>query len=165
MCIRDSPYSWPVIGSMEDLSAASKEDVSEFFRLYYAPNNASLCVAGDFDLAQVKEWIAKYFGTIPPGSPVDRLESWIPQLDGERRALAEDAVELPRLYMQWHSPGWYQEGDAEFDLLAAIVATGKTSRLYRTLVYEKQIAQDIFATQSSREMLSLIHISEPTRPY
>ena len=94
------------------------EDVSEFFRLYYAPNNASLCVAGDFDPAQAKEWIAKYFGPIPPGRPVDRLESWIPQLDGERRALAEDAVELPRLYMQWHSPGWYQPGDAEFDLLA-----------------------------------------------
>ncbi len=158
------PYSWPVIGSMEDLSAASKEDVSEFFRLYYAPNNASLCVAGDFDLAQVKEWIAKYFGTIPPGSPVDRLESWIPQLDGERRALAEDAVELPRLYMQWHSPGWYQEGDAEFDLLADIVATGKTSRLYKSLVYEKQIAQDIFASQSSREMSGTFGITATAAP-
>ncbi|MBK7188781.1 MAG: insulinase family protein [bacterium] len=158
------PYSWPVIGSMEDLSAASKEDVSEFFRLYYAPNNASLCVAGDFDLAQVKEWIAKYFGTIPPGSPVDRLESWIPQLDGERRALAEDAVELPRLYMQWHSPGWYQEGDAEFDLLGDIVASGKTSRLYKTLVYEKQIAQDIFATQSSREMSGTFGITATAAP-
>ncbi|MBK7048225.1 MAG: insulinase family protein [bacterium] len=158
------PYSWPVIGSMEDLSAASREDVSEFFRLYYAPNNASLCVAGDFDPAQVKEWIAKYFGTIPPGRPVDRLESWIPQLDGERRALAEDAVELPRLYMQWHSPGWYQEGDAEFDLLGDIVASGKTSRLYRTLVYEKQIAQDIFATQSSREMSGTFGITATAAP-
>ena len=84
------PYRWTVIGSMDDLSAASKEDVSEFFKLYYAPNNASLCVAGDFDPAEVKPWIEEYFGTIPPGRPVDRLTGWIPKLDGERRALAED---------------------------------------------------------------------------
>ena len=158
------PYSWSVIGSMEDLSAASREDVSEFFRLYYAPNNASLCVAGDFDPAQVRDWIAKYFGTIPPGRPVDRLESWIPQLDGERRALAEDNVELPRLYMQWHSPGWYQPGDAEFDLLGEIVASGKTSRLYKSLVYEKQIAQDVRASQSSREMSGTFGITATAAP-
>jgi zinc protease len=158
------PYRWPVIGSMEDLSAASREDVSDFFRMYYAPNNASLCVAGDFDPAQVKEWIAKYFGPVPPGRPVDRLESWIPRLEGERRMLAEDAVELPRLYMQWHSPGWYQPGDAEYDLLADIVASGKTSRLYKALVYEKRIAQDIFASQSSREMSGVFAITATAAP-
>ncbi len=158
------PYRWPVIGSMDDLSAASLEDVSEFFRLYYAPNNASLCVAGDFDPAQAKEWIAKYFGPVPPGRPVDRLEKWIPRLEGERRAVAEDAVELPRLYMQWHSPGWYQEGDAEYDLLAEIVASGKTSRLYKTLVYEKRIAQDIFASQSSREMSGTFSLTATAAP-
>ncbi len=158
------PYSWSVIGSMEDLSAASKEDVSDFFRLYYAPNNASLCVAGDFDPAQVKEWIAKYFGPIPPGQPVQRLESWIPQLDGERRALAEDAVELPRLFMQWHSPGWYQAGDAEFDLLGDIVGGGKTSRLYKTLVYDKRIAQDVRCSQDSREMSGIFGITATAAP-
>jgi len=158
------PYRWPVIGSMDDLSAASREDVSEFFKLYYAPNNASLCVAGDFDPAQAKEWIAKYFGPIPPGRPVDRLEAWIPQLEGERRILAEDAVELPRLYMQWHSPGWYQAGDAEFDLLADIVASGKTSRLYKSLVYEKRIAQDIAAAQSSREMSGIFSLTATAAP-
>ncbi|MBK8164967.1 MAG: insulinase family protein [bacterium] len=158
------PYRWPVIGSMDDLSAASLEDVAEFFRLYYAPNNASLCVAGSFDPAQAKEWIAKYFGPIPPGRPVDRLEAWIPRLDGERRAVAEDAVELPRLYMQWHSPGWYREGDAEFDLLAELVASGKTSRLYKSLVYEKRIAQDIFSMQSSREMSGTFGITATAAP-
>jgi zinc protease len=158
------PYSWSVIGSMEDLSAASKEDVSEFFKLYYAPNNASLCVAGDFDTAQVKEWIAKYFGPIPPGQPVQRLESWIPQLDGERRAVAEDAVEVPRLYMQWHTPGWYQAGDAEFDLLGDIVGGGKTSRLYKTLVYDKRIALDVRCSQDSREMSGIFGITASAAP-
>jgi zinc protease len=146
------PYSHSVIGSMDDLSAASIEDVSEFFRLYYAPNNASLCVAGDIDPAVVRPLIEKYFGTIEPGRPVDRIERWRPQLEGERRALAEDAVELPRLYMAWHTPGWYEPGDAEFDLLGDILSRGKNSRLYKSLVYEQQIAQDVDASQSSREM-------------
>jgi len=146
------PYAHTVIGSMDDLSAASVEDVSEFFNLYYAPNNASLCVAGDFDPAAVKAMIEKYFATIAPGRPVDRIERWLPVLDGERRAVAEDAVELPRLTMAWHSPAWYQPGDAELDLLGDILASGKTSRLYKALVYDRQIAQDVRASQESREM-------------
>jgi zinc protease len=160
----DHPYSWSVIGSMEDLSAASKEDVSEFFRLYYAPNNASLCVAGDFDPAQAKQWIEQYFGAIEPGRPVDRLCEWLPVLDGERRALAEDTVELPRLYMQWHTPGRFRPGDAEFDLLADILASGKTSRLHRELVYERRIAQDVRAWQASRELGSTFGITVTAAP-
>jgi zinc protease len=158
------PYRWTVIGSMDDLSAASIEDVSDFFKLYYAPNNASLCVAGDFDPAEVKQWIEEYFGTIPPGQPVDRLTGWYPTLDGERRALAEDSVELPRLYMQWHSPGWYHPGDAEFDLLATIMGSGKTSRLYETLVYDLQIAQDVRVSQASRELSGIFSITATAAP-
>ncbi len=158
------PYRWTVIGSMDDLSAASKEDVSDFFKLYYAPNNASLCVAGDFDPAEVKQWIEEYFGTIPPGRPVDRLTGWTPTLDGERRALAEDTVQLPRLYMQWHTPGWYHPGDAEFDLLAGILGSGKTSRLYQTLVYDLQIAQDVRVNQSSRELSGVFGITATAAP-
>ncbi len=158
------PYRWTVIGSMDDLSAASKEDVADFFKLYYAPNNASLCVAGDFDTVEVKQWIEEYFGTIPPGRPVDRLTGWTPTLDGVRRALAEDAVELPRLYMQWHSPGWYHPGDAEFDLLSGILGSGKTSRLYRTLVYDLQIAQDVRVSQSSRELSGVFGITATAAP-
>ena len=159
-----NPYRWTVIGSMDDLSAASKEDVSEFFKLYYAPNNASLCVAGDFDPAEVKVWIEEYFGTIPPGRPVERLTGWYPKLDSERRAVAEDAVELPRLYMQWHSPGWYHPGDAEFDLLSDILGSGKTSRLYKTLVYDLQIAQDVRVSQSSRELSGVFGITATAAP-
>lgn len=158
------PYRWTVIGSMADLSAASKDDVSDFFRLYYAPNNASLCVAGDFDPAEVKVWIEEYFGTIPPGQPVDRLTAWAPVMESERRALAEDTVELPRLYMQWHSPGWYQPGDAEFDLLSDILGAGKTSRLYKTLVYDLQIAQDVRVSQSSRELSGVFGITATAAP-
>jgi zinc protease len=95
---------------------------------------------------------------------VDRLTGWIPTLDGERRALAEDAVELPRLYMQWHTPGWYHPGDAEFDLLAGILGTGKTSRLYRTLVYDLQIAQDVRVHQSSRELSAVFGITATAAP-
>ena len=160
----DHPYYWTVIGSMDDLSAASIDDVSEFFKLYYAPNNASLCVAGDFDPAVVKPWIEEYFGTIAPGQPVDRLASWIPRLDGERRAVAEDAVELPRVYMQWHTPAYYAAGDAEFDLLAGILTSGKTSRLYQTLVYDLQIAQDVSSYQSSRELGSTFSITATAAP-
>jgi zinc protease len=148
----EHPYSWTVIGSMEDLSAASMDDVSDFFRKYYAPNNASLCIAGDFDPAEAKALVEKYFAPIPPGPPVDRKTWWIPELEGERRAVAQDNVNLPRLYYSWHTPGYYKPGDAEFDLLANALASGKTSRLYKELVYDKQIAQDVRAYQESREI-------------
>ncbi|MCP4572845.1 MAG: insulinase family protein [bacterium] len=158
------PYSWTVIGSMDDLSRASKEDVGEFFELYYAPNNASLSVAGDIDPELIKPMIAKYFGTIPPGLPVDRVATWIPRLDGERRSTAEDKVELPRLYMTWHTPGYYKPGDAEFDLLGDVLSTGKNSRLYKALVYEQQIAQDVGAFQASRELSSTFTIQVTAAP-
>src|SRR3990172_1975773 len=133
----DHPYSWSVIGSMADLSAASLEDVSEFFRTYYTPNNASLCIAGDFKPEEAKRLVEKYFGPIPAGPPVDRLETWIPKLEGMRRLVSEDNVNLPRLYYTWHTPALYAPGDAEFDLLASILTSGKTSRLFKTLVYDK----------------------------
>ncbi len=158
------PYAWTVIGSMEDLSAASLEDVSEFFRRYYAPNNASLAVAGDFDPAQAKAMIEKYFAGIPSGPAVDRLESWVPRLDGERRLLAEDAVELDKLIMAWPVPGDYQPGDAELELLSSVLATGKTSRLYKRLVYELQIAQEVEAYVDGRELCGLFMIEATARP-
>ncbi|HUU46462.1 MAG TPA: pitrilysin family protein, partial [Acidobacteriota bacterium] len=154
----DHPYSWSVIGSMEDLSAASMEDIQGFFRKYYHTGNASLCVAGDFDPAEAKRLIEKYFAPIPPGPPVDRLESWIPRLDGIKRGMAEDNVNLQRLYYMWHTPGYYKPGDAEFDILANALASGKTSRLYKELVYDRQIAQDVNAYQDSRELSSIFNI-------
>ncbi len=160
----EHPYSWTVIGSLDDLSAASLEDVKEFFRLYYAPNNASLCIAGDFDPEVAKALVAKYFAPVPPGRPVERMEAWVPQLEGERRAVTEDAVELPRLYLAWNTPGWYQPGDAELDFISDVLSSGKTSRLYKRLVYDLQIAQDVAAYQDSMEMSSQFVIQATARP-
>jgi zinc protease len=157
------PYAHSVIGSMEDLSAASLDDVKDFFKSYYTPNNASLCIAGDFDPAVAKKLVEKYFATIPPGPPVDRVQAWIPRIDGIRRGLAEDNVNLPRVYMAWSTPASYTPGDAELDLLANILTSGKTSRLYKSLVYDKQIAQDVSAYQMSGEVSGSFNIIATAR--
>lgn len=149
---KDHPYSWSVIGSMADLSAASLEDVSDFFRSYYTPNNASLCIAGDINPAQVKQWVEKYFGPLPPGPPVDRIKSYVPRIESVRRAVLQDNVHLAKLLYIWTSPAQFSPGDAELDLLAKILSDGKTSRLYKTLVYDKQIAQDVDVSQDSHEL-------------
>ena len=154
----DHPYSWPIIGSMDDLTAASFDDITNFFKQYYTPNNASLCIAGDFDPAQAKALVEKYFAEIPPGPPVDRLTSWVPVLDDVRRSVLQDNVSLPRLYMWWHTPAYYKPGDAEFDILASALGAGKESRLYKALVYEQQIAQDVAAFQESKELGSIFNI-------
>jgi zinc protease len=146
------PYSWPVIGSMEDLSRASLDDVKDFFKTYYVPNNASLIIGGDFDLATARTLVNKYFGSIPAGPPIDRMSSWIPLIDGVKRVTAEDRVNLPRYHCAWASPANFTPGDAELDMLSLILTSGKTSRLYKALVYDKQIAQDAEAYQSSYEL-------------
>ncbi len=160
----DHPYSWPVIGSMQDLSAASLEDVKDFFRSYYAPNNASLCVAGDIDPKQVRELVEKYFSPIPPGPPVERFETWVPELKSPRVIEMKDNVSLPRLYMVWHTPPIYKSGDAEFDILASILTDGKNSRLYKRLVYDTQIAQDVRSFQGSKEIASDFYIVATAKP-
>ncbi|MFQ5601355.1 MAG: M16 family metallopeptidase, partial [Candidatus Krumholzibacteriia bacterium] len=105
------PYDHSVIGSHEDLEKASVDDVKEFFRTYYAPNNATLSIAGDFDPDQVKSWVEKYFAEIPPGEPIEEVDVWIPELNHEKRIRSEDDVQLTRLYYCWHSPPYYHEGD------------------------------------------------------
>jgi zinc protease len=160
----DHPYSWPVIGSMEDLSGATIDDARDFFKTYYAPNNASLCVAGDFKSAEVKGLIEKYFGTIPPGTPISRMEAWMPKLDGVKRITAQDKVALPRLYLSWLTPAYYAPDDAELDMLASVLGSGKTSRLYKTLVYDLQIAQDVSVSQDSKELCSSLDITITAKP-
>jgi zinc protease len=155
---QDHPYSWSVIGSMDDLSAASLEDVSQFFRTFYSPNNASLCIAGDFDRSMAKEMAEKYFASIPPGPPVDRVALWIPEVNGVKRTIAEDNVNLGRVYYSWHTPKQYTQGDAELEILDNILVSGKSSRLYKSLVYEKQIAHDVEAYQHSCELGSSFNI-------
>ena len=151
---KNYPYSWPTIGSMKDLSAASLEDVKEFFRLYYAPNNASLAIAGDIDIASTKALVTKWFSEVPMGKPVPPQDRSVPVLNEEKRIVFDDNVQLPRLYMAWLSPAVLTPGDAEMDLLSSVLAGGKNSRLYKRLVYDMQIAQDVSAFQSSGRLSS-----------
>ncbi|MEE9225446.1 MAG: pitrilysin family protein [Bacteroidota bacterium] len=160
----ENPYHWPVIGSMADLSAASLDDVHEFFKKYYPPNNASLCIGGDFNPKEAKQWVEKYFGEVPQGPSPGPISAGQPVVKEPRRLLLEDRVQLPRLYLAWHSPPLYEEGDAEMDILAGILSRGKSSRLYRRLVYEKKIAQDVFTCQQSRELSSLFFIIATAKP-
>ena len=152
------PYSWDVIGYMEDLTAATKDDVEGFFKAYYGPNNCTLVVAGDIDKATVKEQVEKYFGPIAAGPPIFRKDTWIPELQKEIRLTMEDRVPLPRLYMAWHAPANYASGEAELDVLAGVLSNGKTSRLYKRLVYDLQIAQDVNAYVDERELGSLFYV-------
>ncbi|HXF99377.1 MAG TPA: pitrilysin family protein [Bacteroidota bacterium] len=160
----DHPYSWPVIGYMEDLSAATLEDVKEFFRIYYAPNNAVLAVAGDFQPAQVREWIQKYFGPIPRGTEVPRPQPMPVTLSEEKRLVYEDKVQLPRLYMHWPSSPIFTREDAVLDVLADILGSGKNSRLYKSLVYERQVAQSVSVYQQSQMLASKFAIEVTAKP-
>jgi zinc protease len=146
------PYSWTTIGSLRDLNAAAMEDVQGFFRTYYTPRNASLTVVGDFDPAQAKRWIAMYFGDIPSGPDVSRPRPAPVTLTEEKRIVLEDRVQLPRLYMAWHTPARYAQGDAEMSMLGNVLAGGKNSRLYERLVYRDQIATAVSGGQNGRSL-------------
>ncbi|MCZ6759936.1 MAG: pitrilysin family protein [Gemmatimonadetes bacterium] len=159
----DHPYSWPTIGSMEDLSAASFEDVVNFFRAYYGPNNASLSIAGDIDVEDVRQRVEHWFSDVESGPPVPPLDGPAAFLNEDRRITLEDRVQLPRLYMCWLSPAVFTPGDAELDVAASILATGKNSRLYRRLVYDLEIAQDVSAFQASRRLDSFFCVIATAR--
>ena len=159
----EHPYHWMTIGAVEDLRAMQFEDVQAFFRTYYHPSNASLVLAGAVETERAFELAEKYFGELPQGerpAPMRRTAA----LSCEHRLMFEDRVELPRVYMAWHSPAMYEEGDAEMDLLADLLANGKTSRLYRTLVYERRMAVDVSAYQSSRELGSFLLVVATAAP-
>jgi zinc protease len=145
------PYSWDVIGSMEDLSAASEEDVKNFFRLYYAPNNAFLSIVGDFDPAQAKAWVTKYFQGIPRGRVISRPAIDPVKLTGEKRLVYEDHVQVPRLYVQWPTVGEKSEDQYALDVLGAILTGPRTARLTKALVYDQQAAANVSASQSSND--------------
>ena len=148
---KEHPYSWSVIGSMEDLSAASEEDVKSFFRLYYAPNNAILTIVGDFDPAQTKQWITKYFGSLPKGKPITRPTVKPVTLSAEKRLVFEDKVPTPRLYIQWPTVGRQDADQFALSVLGSVLTGGRTARLTKALVYDKQAAATIGAFQSSNE--------------
>src|SRR5262249_48837031 len=142
------PYHHPVIGSHEDLQAASVEDVKSFFTNWYVPNNASLVVAGDFDPANVRATIEHDFGWIPPGKALRTpATSEVAKLWKVVRETIEDNVNLLKTVMAWVSPPRFTPGDAELDLIAEVLHEGKASRLYKALVYDKALAQEVSATQ------------------
>ena len=145
------PYSWDVIGSMADLSAASEEDVKNFFRLYYAPNNAFLSIVGDFDPAQAKAWVAKYFGGMPRGRAITRPAVAPVTLTEEKRLVFEDRVQVPRLYVQWPTVGEKSDDQYALDVLGAILTGPRTARLTKALVYDQQAAANVSAGQGSNE--------------
>jgi zinc protease len=158
------PYSWDVIGSMEDLSAASETDVKNFFRLYYAPNNAFLAIVGDFDPARAKAWVTKYFGDIPRGQPVERPAVAPVTLPAERRLVYEDRVQVPRLYVQWPSVGDKDDDNFALDVLGAILAGPRTARLTKALVYDQQAAASVAAYQGSNEDVGEFLVMITPRP-
>jgi zinc protease len=160
----DHPYSWPVIGYMEDLSAASLDDVKDFFKTYYAPNNACLVLAGDFQSAEMKPLIDKYFSGIPRGKPFDRPKVVPVSLPAEKREVFEDKVQLPRLYMNWHTAPNNTRENAVLTVLGRILASGKNSRLYRPMVYDKQIAQSVMAMQGGSEIAGTFQITVTAKP-
>jgi zinc protease len=149
----DHPYHWMTIGAADDIRAAHIDDVRAFFQTYYRPRNASLALAGDVDAEAAIELASRYFGELEPGDdppPVDPPA--VATFRTDKRLVLEDRVELPRLYLSWHSPPIFATDDAELDLAAEILASGKTSRLYRTLVYQQRMATEVAASQSSREL-------------
>ncbi len=158
------PYSWPVIGSLADLSAASVTDVSDFFREYYAPNNATITIAGDFDADSAKAWVTKYFGNIPRSAAITRPTVPPVALVQDTVMIMEDRVQLPRTYYVWHGVKSFSADDAALDALSEIVAGGKSSRLYRTLVYEKQIAQDVGMGNSASKLDGMIMLTSTAKP-
>jgi zinc protease len=158
------PYHWQTIGSQEHLDAASIEDVKAFFRRFYLPNNASLAIAGDIDPEATKRLVERYFGDLPPGPPVARVERWVPRLDGEVRLTLEDRVQLPRLYFAWPGPPRFDPDEAPLDVLVSILAEGHSSRLYRSLVYERQIARTASAGYDAMQMAGEIRVDATVAP-
>jgi zinc protease len=161
---RGHPYSWTVIGSMEDLSAAALDDVREWFKTYYGPNNAVIVIAGDIDPATARQKVEKYFGAIPPSPPIAKQDKWIAKMTGTHRGMMQDRVPQARIYKIWNVPEW---GSPEADylrLVAGILADGKSSRLYKRLVYDTRIATDVQAAVFQREIGSQFFIIATAQP-
>ena len=158
------PYSWTVIGSMDDLNAASLEDVKDWFKTYYGPSNAVVAIAGDIDAATALAKVEKYFGAIPAGPPTAAHRVWVAKMTGSHRQVAQDHVPQARLYKVWNVPQW-GSADADYlNLVGDILSTGKTSRLYKRLVYDDQIATDVAAYVDAREIASQFDIQVTARP-
>ena len=154
----DHPYHWLTIGSAADLRATTLDEVHAFFKTYYHPANASLSLAGDIETGAAFELAERFFGDLTPG-PVPEPIRGDAQLASSRDLLLEDRVELPRVYLSWHSPAMFATHDAELDVMADVLAHGKTSRLYQSLVFERRVATDVSAHQQSREIAGVFQVA------
>ncbi|HEV7521726.1 MAG TPA: pitrilysin family protein [Candidatus Angelobacter sp.] len=146
------PYSWTVIGKMKDLDAASKDDVDEWFKTYYGPNNTTLVIAGDVTPEVARQKVEKYYGEIPPGPPIAKQETWIAKRTGTHRGWVQDRVPQARVYRVWNVPQYGSPEEAQLDLVAQVLGRGKTSRLYKRLVYKDQTATSATATDDTNEI-------------
>src|SRR6187399_519904 len=158
------PYRHAPIGSHEDLTAATLDDVQGFFKQYYVPSNAVLTIVGDFDRPRTKALVDKYFGPIPSGERAAAPNVAIPTLSGIQKLVVPDDIKLPRIYLAWHTPALYAPGDAELDLLSSILTDGKSSRLFKPLVYDQKVAKDVAAFQVSQRMSSFYVIQVTAAP-
>jgi zinc protease len=158
------PYSWTVIGSMADLDAASLEDVHEWFEAYYGAANATLVVAGDVDAADVRERVQRYFGHIPAGPPLTRPEVWVAKRTQEKRLLHYDRVPQARLYMAWNVPEWGSIEADQLELVTDLLGGGKTSRLYKRLVFEDQTCTDVAVGNYVAELGSVFYLWVTAQP-
>jgi zinc protease len=161
---KEHPYYAQVIGSHADIQAARLEDVKQFFKLYYRPNNATVSIAGDIDKAATRKLVEKYFGTLKRGAPIPRVTIQTPPLTSERRGVIQDRIELPRVYMAWLTPPAFKDGDADAEIASIVLGGGRSSRLYKKLVYEKQIAQSVTAFQNSLQLGSMFQIEATASP-
>ncbi|MEO7522511.1 MAG: pitrilysin family protein, partial [Ferruginibacter sp.] len=146
------PYSWSVIGSMEDLDAASLTDVKDWFKTYYGPNNAVICIAGDINAEEAFEKVKKYFGDLPAGPPIAKHSAWIAKMTGIHEQIAEDRVPQARIQKTWNIPGWGTKEMTHLNLFGSVLTTGKTSRLYKRLVYDDQLASNVFFYTDEKEI-------------
>jgi zinc protease len=158
------PYSWSVGGSIEDLDSAKLDDVHNWFATYYGPNNAVVVVAGDIDTKTALDKVKRYFGDIPASPPISQQNVWIAKRTGEHRQSVQDRVSLARLYKVWNVPQWGATDSTYLDLAASVLAAGKTSRLYKRLVYDDQIAVSVSADVDAREIAGLFTITADAKP-
>jgi zinc protease len=158
------PYSWTVIGDMADLNAASMDDVKDWFKTYYGPSNVTIVLAGDIDVKTAKEKVEKYFGNIPPGPPVAHQEAWVAKMTGTHREIVQDRVPQARIYKVWNMPE-YGTADADYlDLVSDVLSSGKSSRFYKRLVYDDQIATNANAFVSLNEIGGQFRVQASAKP-
>lgn len=158
------PYSWLTIGSLADINAATRDDVVDFFKTYYTPNNATMAIVGDIDIQATRDLVTRYFGAIPPGPAVSAVGHWPVRLQSDIVLDIKDRVQLPRTYITWPTVGYFDRDEAGLDVFGMILGGGRTSRLYQELVYKRQIAQDAMAGQRSSQIAGVFDIMLTPRP-